>query len=211
MQGEIKVRGLAPEKPYEWSAALESEDPVQLDTEADRLREQCGVHRVQLKVSLARGEKAKLTRAVLQRDQRKCRKCGSTLDVQVVELRYREYHNAAHLVTLCRSCRHARSILLEHPYDEAVVWTWIANGRRGIDELVDKLRTDEPERYQSLVDAMGVDGAAEFLADKLTETMFGANPLRGRRPSPHLMDVLYERGKDANVPDVFTEDETDAK
>ncbi len=61
MHGTIQVRGVETQKPDEWSVAFESADPVQLDAEADRLRERYGAPRVQLTVSWARGEKAKLT------------------------------------------------------------------------------------------------------------------------------------------------------
>lgn len=211
MQLKLRVRGTNPKQPHKWSTVLETQDPIELDREADRMRRRYGNPDVQIEVTLSRGEKTRLTRAVLNRDQRQCHKCGSAVDLKVVSLRYDEYHNPDKLVTLCRACRHARGVILEEPYNEKIVAKWLSNGRTGIAELAEHFRNEYPDAYAEMRKALGTEGAAEFAENAIMETMFGANPFLGKPLSPKLVKVLQERVKGSTVPDAFKDDTADPK
>lgn len=130
MQGKLQVRSVNPHQPDEWQLVLTAADPTELDLQADSYRAVYDAINVQLGAKLTRGEKARLTRSVLARDERRCRKCSNTVDAQVVSSRYQEYHNPDKLITLCRICRRARNIILEDPYDETATRDY-ATRRRG--------------------------------------------------------------------------------
>jgi 5-methylcytosine-specific restriction endonuclease McrA len=205
MQGKLQVRGLDPKQPYEWQVVLETDDPSELDRHAERYRAECGAVNVRLEAILARGEKAKLTRSVLERDKHQCRKCGKTVDVQVVSLRHQEYHNPDKLVTLCRVCRHARKIVLENPYDETATREWLNNGRTGLEEMVDAFRQEYPDAYAEIMRRAGVEGAADALAEEILLVYFGGNPRVGKQWSPHLVNALKEHQQRDPIPDAFRE------
>jgi len=211
MQGKLRVRGLNAKKPQSWQIVSQGDDPVQLDRAVDKYRKRLGAANVRLDVKLERGEKAQLTRSVLERDQRRCRKCGSTVDVQVVSLRHNEYHNPEKRVTLCRACRHARWIVLENPYDEKKAAVWLSNGRSGIAELAELFRKSYPDAYAEMQKALGTEGASEFTENAIMETMFGVNPFLKKRLSPKLVKVFQERVKDSTVPDAFKDDTANPK
>jgi hypothetical protein len=205
MQGKLQVRGLNPKQLQKWRVVLATDDPAKLDREADQYRKRCGKVNVQLSAILTRSEKTQLTRSVLERDKRKCRKCGNTVDVQVVSLRYEEYHNPDKLVTLCRICRHARKILLDEPFDEKVVRRWLHNGRTGIEELVEDYRTKYPSQYAEMVKQAGVEGAADVAEELIMLTYFGGNPHLRKKQSPQFVQALEEHRKRDPIPDAFLE------
>ena len=210
MQGILRVRGLDAAEPESWQIVFEGDDPAELDHQVDTYRERLGLANVQVDVKLARGEKAKLTRAVLQRDKHQCRKCGKTVDVQVVSMRHEEYHNPDKLIALCRVCRHARKITLDDPYDEIAVRNWLGNGRTGIEELVDDFRAQYPDAYAEMVRLAGVEGAAEFAENMLMLTTFGGNPFLNRSLSPQLGKALEEHSKRDPIPDSFLNTDEDS-
>jgi hypothetical protein len=205
MQGKLQVRGLNPKQPQKWRVVLTTGDPAKLDNEADLYRKRYGKVNVQLSAILTRSEKAQLTRSVLEHDARKCRKCGNTVDVQVVSLRYEEYHNPDKLVTLCRMCRHARKILLEEPFDEKAVRRWLRNRRTGVQELADKFRQEYPLQYAEMVKRAGVEGAGDRIEELVVKTYFGDNPFIGRKRSPQLGKAMEEQTKRDPIPDAFVE------
>jgi hypothetical protein len=205
MQGKLQVRGLTPKQPHKWRVVLATDDPAKLDNEADLHRKRYGKINVQLSAILTRNEKAQLTRSVLGRDKRKCRKCGNTVDVQVVSLRYEEYHNPDKLVTLCRICRHARKILLDEPFDEKAVRQWLRNGRTGVQDLADKFRREYPLQYAEMVKRAGVEGAGDRIEELIVKTYFGDNPFVGRKRSPQLGKAIEEHTKRDAVPAAFLE------
>jgi hypothetical protein len=210
MQGTLRVRGLDAAKPKTWQMVFQGDNPAELDHQADTYRERLGVANVQLEVKFSRNEKAKLTRAVLQRDQHQCRKCAKTVDVQVVSMRHEEYHNPDRLVALCRTCRHARKITLDDPYDEIAVRHWLSNGRTGIKELVEDLQKQYPDNYAEIVKLAGAEGAAEFAENMIILTAFGGNPFLHRGVSPQLVKALEEHGKRDPIPDSFLDSDDDS-
>lgn len=203
MQGKLQVRGLNPKQLQQWRVVLTTDDPSKLDSEADRYRKRCGKVNVQLSAILNRSEKTKLTRSVLERDKRKCRKCESTIDVQVVSLRYEEYHNPNKLVTLCRICRHARKILLDEPFDEKAVRQWLRNGHTGIEELANDFRQKYPTQYAEMVKRAGIEGAGDRIEELITKTYFGGNPFLSIKQSPQLGKAIEEQTKRDPIPEAF--------
>ena len=211
MQGTMRVRGLNAAEPESWAIVFQGDDPAQLDRTADEYRQRLGVANVLLQVKLSRGEKAQLTRSVLERDRRKCCKCGSAVNVQVDSFRLGEYHNPDKLVTLCRVCRHARNILLDKPWNEDTVRRWIADGRSAIEELVVRFREQHPDTYTEMQRQLGVEGAADDMERHIIQTMFGANPFRRQPLSPDVFKAFEERAQEDRVPDAFLEEDTDSK
>jgi len=210
MQGKLQVRGLNPKQPQKWRVVLITDDPAKLDNEADLYRKRYGKVNVQLSAILTRSEKTQLTRSILERDKRKCRKCGNTVDVQAVSLRYEEYHNPNKLVTLCRICRHARKVLLDEPFDEKIVRRWLRNGHTGIEELVDDYRAKYPRQYAEIVKQAGVEGAAEVVERLIMRTYFGGNPHLRKKQSPQFVQALEEHRKRDPIPDAFLETDKDS-
>ncbi len=211
MRGILRVRGLDPAELETWQTVFQGDNPAELDHQADTYRERLGVANVQLEVKLSRNEKAKLTRAVLQRDQHQCRKCGKTVDVQVVSMRHEEHHNPDKLVALCRVCRHARKIILDDPYVEIAVRNWLGNGRTGIEELVEDFQKQYPDKYAEIVKLAGAEGAAEFAENMILLTAFGGNPFLNRGVSPQLVKALEEHSKRDPIPDSFLDSEDDSR
>ena len=209
MQGTIRIRKNARQAGETWRTVFTTSDPLELDREADRHRRIHSDENVQVLVSQTRAEKTQLTRAVLKREGRRCYKCGSTVDVKVVSIRYQEYHNPEQLTTLCRACRHARW-RLEQPYEETVVRAWLTNGKSGVRELAEHFRSEYPERAALLIKQLGVEGANELIENQILETMFGANPAAGKALSPRIKDLFKERVQDSQIPDVFSESEDDS-
>jgi len=211
MQGKLQVRGLNPKQPHKWRVVLTTDDPAKLDNDADKYRKHYEKVNVQLSAIFTRSEKTQLTRSVLERDKRKCRKCGNTVDVYVVSLRYEEYHNPDKLVTLCRICRHARKVILEEPFDEKAVRQWLRNGRTGVHELADKFRREYPLQYAEMVKRAGVEGAGDRIEELIVKTYFGNNPFVGRKQSPQLGKAMEEQTKRDPVPDAFLSTDGDSE
>ena len=80
--------------------------PGEIDAKADRLRLEGHVPIV--RVTMTRSERRAINKAVRERDGRRCQKCGSRVDAQIVNMIYDERHNPERLVLLCRPCRRAR-------------------------------------------------------------------------------------------------------
>lgn len=205
MHGTLQVCGVNPHQPDEWQLVLTTSDPTELDRQAaNRYRAEYGAVKVHLDVAFARGEKARLTRSVLARDQRRCRKCGNTVDARVVSLHYKEYHNPDKLVTLCRICRHARKIILDDPYDETATHDWLNNGCTGSEELVDAFCREYSNAYAEISRRAGVEGAAGVMPEKILLIYFGNLPTGGHW-SPLLLAAFQEHRERDPIPDVFRE------
>lgn len=211
MQGKLQVRGLNPKQLQQWRIVLTTNNPSKLDSEADQYRKRYGRANVQLSAVLTPVEKTQLTRSVLERDKRKCRKCGSTIDMAVVSMRFQEYHNPNKLVTLCRVCRHARKTILDEPFDEKAVRQWLRNGKTGIEELADEFRQKYPAQYAEMVKLAGVEGAGDRLEELIVKTYFGNNPFLSKKRSPQLSKAMEEQTKRDPIPEAFLKSDEDSK
>ena len=206
MECRMRIRGWNPQQPQEWRVVLDGHDPVELDREADGYRARLGESNVQIAAILTRKERVNLYRSVRERDQHQCRKCSSTFDVRVVSLRDHEFHNVAKLALLCRVCRHARLMLLAEPFNEAVMRQWLANGRSGLEELVEDFQRKYPAAYANLQEVMGTAGATEFAANAILEIAQMRNPYLKKRLTPKIVERLVNRAKHPALPDDFRED-----
>jgi hypothetical protein len=106
--------------------------PEEIDAEADRLRAEG--HVPVMRVTMTRSERRAINKAVRERDERRCRKCGSRVDAQIVGMIYDERHNPERLVLLCRPCRRARPLEFggtpgHGGWTPQQCWDWVLNGR----------------------------------------------------------------------------------
>ena len=179
-----------------------------IDRVADDLRQK-GKH-PSIYVTMSRKERRSLSTSVRERDGHRCRKCGSTVDVKIVEMRHDEQHNPDHLVCLCRPCRRARPAEFGFSMPVADCWEWVLNGRSGLDERVERYLADP--RIVPAVTLLGMqpEELRKVFEHWLLESDFGLNPMTDwskRGPSPHAEAAFREHfhGQEVTVPDAIAE------
>jgi hypothetical protein len=185
--------------------------PREIDAEADRLRTEGHVPVVS--VTMTRSERRAINKAVRKRDERRCRKCGSRVDAQIVNMIYDERHNPDRLVLLCRPCRRARSLEFggipgRGGWTPQQCWAWVLNEQSGLDERADRYLADP---RMTLVLGAGGAQAQEFkeaIKRWLLESDFGLHPETDwskRGPSPYAEAVLREffHGQVEPLPDAM--------
>ena len=179
-----------------------------IDRVADGLREE-GKH-PSVSVTMSRKEKRALNKSVRERDGRKCRKCGSQVDVKIVEMRYQEHHNPDHLVCLCRPCRRARPAEFGFSMPVAEGWGWVLNGVSGLDERADRYLSDPRISPTVKLLSMPREEVKGVFRRWLLESDFGLNPMTDwtkRGPSPHAEAAFreYFHGQEVAVPEAVAE------
>ena len=123
-----------------------------IDAEADRFR--AAGHIPIVRVTMAGSERRAINKAVRERDSRRCHKCGSHVDTQIVAMIYDEGHNPERLVLLCRPCRRARpagfgGIPGHGGWTPQQCWEWVLNGQSGLDERAGQYLSD-PRAIQAI-------------------------------------------------------------
>jgi hypothetical protein len=183
--------------------------PGEIDAEADRLREEGHVPIV--RVTMTRSERRAINKTVRERDGRRCRKCGSRVDAQIVNMIYDERHNPERLVLLCRPCRRARPLEFggtpgHGGWTPERSWQWVLNGQSGLDERADRYLSDP--RVIQAIRAAGTQPPElrETIKRWLLESDFGLHPETdwGKHgPSPHAEAALREffHGQAEPMPD----------
>lgn len=172
--------------------------PVEIDAKADRLRVEGHVQIV--RVAMTGNERRAINKAVRERDERRCRKCGSRVDAQIVSMIYDERHNPNRLALLCRPCRRARPLAFggipgHGGWTPEQCWDWVLNGQSGLDERAEQYLSDP--RIIQAVRAAGVQLQAlkEPVKRWLLKSDFGLHPETDwsqHGPSPHAEAALRE-------------------
>ena len=186
--------------------------PKEIDAEADRLRAKDHVPIV--RVTMTGSERRAINNAVRERDGRRCRKCGSRVDAQIVNMIYDEWHNPERLVLLCRPCRRARptrfgGIPGREGWTLGQCWEWVLNGQSGLDERADRYLSD-PKVIQAIRAAdTRPQALQESIKRWLLESDFGLHPETDwsqHGPSPHAEAALREffHGQAEPMPDAMT-------
>ena len=183
--------------------------PEKIDAEADRLRAEGHVPVVCVTMTLS--ARRAINKTVRERDERRCRKCGSRVDAQIVGMIYDERHNPERLVLLCRPCRRARPLEFggtpgHGGWTPERAWRWVLNGRSGLDERADRYLADP--RIAQVIRAAGVQAQElkETIKRWLLESDFGLHPETdwGKHgPSPNAEAALREflHGQAEPIPD----------
>ena len=187
--------------------------PGEIDAEADRLRAEGHVPAV--RVTMTGSERRAINKAVRERDDRRCHKCGSRVDGQIVGMIYDERHNPDRLVLLCRPCRRARppefgGIPGRGGWTPERCWAWVLNGQSGLDERAGQYLSDP--RIAPSVRAAGAqeDAIKEMIERWLLESDFGLHPETDwskHGPSPHAEAALREffHGQVESIPDAMVD------
>jgi hypothetical protein len=149
---------------------------------------------------MTRNERRAINKVVRERDGRRCRKCGSRVDAQLVNMIYDERHNPERLVLLCRPCRRASPLEFggtpgHGGWTTQQCWDWLLNGQSGLDERADQYLSDP--RVIQAVRAAGtpLQALKETVKRWLLESDFGLHPETDwsqRGPSPHAEAAMRE-------------------
>jgi hypothetical protein len=179
-----------------WEASDTTSEEI--DAQADRLGTEGHVPIVH--VTVTRSERRAINKAVRERDGRRCRKCGSRVDAQIVGMIYGERHNPKRLVLLCRPCRRARPLEFggtpgHGGWTPQQCWNWVLNRQSGLDERAEQYLSDP--RVTQAVWAAGtpLQALKETIKRWLLESDFGLHPETdwGKHgPSPHAEAALRE-------------------
>ncbi|MBN1937425.1 MAG: hypothetical protein JW934_22400 [Anaerolineae bacterium] len=153
--------------------------PGEVDAEADRLRAAGDVPIVH--VTLTGSEHRAINQAVRERDGRRCRKCGSRVDVQIANMIYDEWHNPDRMVLLCRPCRRARPPTFgDTPgfggWTPEQCWEWVLNGQSGLDERADRFLSDPQIARAVTASSARKEEFREMIQRWLLESDFGLHP-----------------------------------
>ncbi len=190
-----------------WKASATT--PDEIDAEADRLRAAGDIPIV--RVTLAKSERRMVNQTVRERDGRRCRKCGSRVDAQIVNMIYDEWHNPERMVLLCRPCRRARPLEFcgvpgRGGWTPQQCWDWVLNGQSGLDERAGQYLSD-PRVIQAVREAGAqLQAFKETVKRWLLESDFGLHPETDwsqHGPSPHAEAALREffHGQTEPLPD----------